>query len=98
MGDLLSEINSLAGIVWALLDLAEYMNVALAAAEDGRVVVRRLGAVRYDPLFLMAIGRSLQRLGDRRAGLKRLPEAVSPPEASAPPFHGPECHAGRSHR
>lgn len=34
------------------------------AGERGRGPVRRLGAVRYDPLFLMTIGRILQCLGD----------------------------------
>jgi tetratricopeptide (TPR) repeat protein len=92
VGDRRAEINSFAGTVWALFDLAEYER-ALVAAEEARALVRRLGAFRYDPLFLMTIGRSLHRLGERRAGLERLREAVSAAEASAPPFHGPECHA-----
>jgi hypothetical protein len=54
VGDRRSEINSLAGLVWALFDLAEYER-ALAVAEDARAVVRGLGAFRYDPLFLMTI-------------------------------------------
>ena len=92
VGDRRSEINSYAGTVWALFDMAEFQACA-EAAETARGLVHKLGAIRYDQIFLMYLGRSLHRLGDRKAGLERLRQAADFAESSGPAFHGPECYA-----